>query len=371
MKEKSIKEIFAEMADGAKMAVGSFAKNGNSIAAQPISGQIKEKKMREIPERKAGVMTQLPESFVAASNANNVIKSSSKNDDEIEAPKEGDYIPGVLKGEPPANARSDHQYPVAVPETTDKTALEPSAPVTTVSENADNTVPAVKVPEKLKGKSLEEVINSYVNLESLTGRLASKNSDLLKELNEARKGASQQPPQAIEMKIDNKALAEKFLTEPEQAVAELTGAIVSHVTKAMSAEQLRKSQEESQKAEQLDLQEAGNLIAAELGEDFKENPQHAKVFDGFVLSSDGATHVERAKQAIRDYKQFIGTTKAKIETNSMKSSAVLPEGSKGGGKKIWKRSTIEEMIVKNPAKYDAMLDEMIAAQRENRIREDL
>lgn len=221
------------------------------------------------------------------------------------------------------------------------------------------------LPEKFKGKSVEDVVTSYKELESLTSKLAQTNAELSKTLAEFKH--SSQPDAKIEIPED---LAEKLLDDPKAAVSDLVKAITQQVTAQVAAK--TKEYNEAQDIE------ATKKYLNENHAEYMSEDESRRLLDALAGVRQEETYIERYKGAIEDLNKLRGKAKESMkeevkkeveETEAMKVAATTIKGKPGtGSKKIWKQSDIDTMLLKNPALYAKMQSEITKAYLEKRVR---
>ena len=87
------------------------------------------------------------------------------------------------------------------------------------------------LPDKFKGKTLEDVVTSYKELESLTSKMAQTNAEMSKTLAELKQSPKFEP----EINIPED-LADKLLDDPKAAVKDLVKVITKQVTAQVNAQ---------------------------------------------------------------------------------------------------------------------------------------
>lgn len=231
----------------------------------------------------------------------------------------------------------------------------------------------VVIPEKFKGKSLEEVITSYTELESHTTKVAQRNAELEKS---SKKG---EPVVASPEKVEVTAeIVDKFYTDPKGALEDIISLTRTAVTKELDSKKV----EDTKKSREKDIADTIAWVK-ENRKDILENPSFSQMVDGIAAVTPGETNLEKYQAAIKKFDEAIGAVAAKTEeglkkkiteTNKEKESAALPSGSaadhaKGSGK-IWRRSEINRLITKDPSGYVKKQREIAKALQEGRVRED-
>ncbi len=230
-----------------------------------------------------------------------------------------------------------------------------------------------KVPKKFEGKSAEEVIASYTELESLTTKLAQRNAELEKGTAKPEK----QPEADNQSKIEiTEELVEKFYSKPKEALEDLLKLATSVAERAV----VSKKQEDVKKSAEQDRADTVSWVQKNRPDLLTDT--HAAMLDGIAAVTPGATFMERYTKAIEQFDQTMGNVAAKTEKETKKQmadvtkekqSATLPSGSAadhGKGGKIWRRSELDRLITKDPASYARQQKSIAKALQEGRVRED-
>jgi len=105
------------------------------------------------------------------------------------------------------------------------------------------SIPEKKTPDKFKGKSIEEVIDSYVSLEQHSGRMANELGELRRLVEAQVKHGQDKDADVGESPKSDPITFEDFVTDPNQAVEKLVGARVKPlIDKLEQKEQLERKQ---------------------------------------------------------------------------------------------------------------------------------
>lgn len=236
------------------------------------------------------------------------------------------------------------------------------------SGEATDLASEAAVPDKFKGKTLADVIKSYTGVESLVG----KKEERIKELEAKLAEAEKNPPIAVKNVQLPENIGDMFLIDPDKALAEVTKAVTSQVMAEVA-----KTKPASDKPNVDDTKSDADKAVAHVRAEFKDtklSSDDLRMIDALAMAQLQGTQLERYTQAVADYKGIL-SYKA-TQTDQMKDSASLPNGGgdqrppSGPKGKMWKRSAIDYMIVKNPELYKAKLPEIQLAIKERRIIED-
>ncbi len=249
--------------------------------------------------------------------------------------------------------------------TTDESGVE------TPTETVQNT--ETVIPEKFAGKSPEEIIDSYQNLEKELGRKAQEVGELRKlsdsflqaQIN-TNKAPKEQNPQEVETE------APDFFEDPNLAVNK---AIENH-PKFREFQQFQ--QQQAQNAAKVQLEQSHpdftNVVQDAKFQDWvKESPIRTQLFQAAdAYNFDAANEListwkdrsminktQEVNQAAEEERQ------AKLKSATTESRSTV--GSTGGGKSF-RRADLIRMKMENPSKYESMQDEIYAAYSEGRVK---
>lgn len=264
-------------------------------------------------------------------------------------------------------------------------AVDTSAPVeeSTTNEVVGQTVEAVestventeqatesKVPEKFAGKSLEDVIGSYENLEKELGRKAQEVGELRKlsdSFLQAQINQNQQNPQQPiqkEPEVD-------FFEDPNQAVNQ---AIENH-PKFKEFQQYQAQQVQNSAKAQLEQAhpDFSNVVQdTKFQEWVKDSPIRMQLFQ-----AADAYNFDAANELISTWKDrsMINKTQevnAKAEEDrqaALKAGATESRATSGSsGGKTFRRADLIRLKMEDPLKYESMQDEIYSAYAEGRVK---
>lgn len=236
----------------------------------------------------------------------------------------------------------------------------------TVQKQDEETKAAESViPEKYKGKSLEDIIKMHETTEKTLSRQG-------QELGEVRRLADE----LLRTQLQSKPKQEKeqeevdFFANPQEAVSraiESNPRLIAVETQALNAAKLQARQQISELHP--DFQ---NVIQ---DEKFVEWVKASPIRLELARRADGYD-VAAANELFGTYKTLypkVETEEAKAEkaarSKAMKSAGVDTGGAGDtGGKKIYSRTALMNLRIKDPAKYEAMYDEILTAYAEGRVK---
>ena len=244
--------------------------------------------------------------------------------------------------------------------------------VTQEAQAEETPQPEFEVPEKFAGKSTEELVEMYQNVEKMMGKQASEVGEqrkLIQSLMESQNRAAEATPNVEEPTN----LDDDFYTDPTQAVNK---AIENHpeLVEARKERIIQQQQHQVGVLEKAypDWQErvatkefqdwvGSSEIRTEMFRkaDSDYRPDYAiELFDMFdkVNMIDKTKEVQKAESQKRD-KALKATT---TETRSTSESI--------GGKKVYRRADLINLQVTDPNRYASLADEIQSAYAEGRVK---
>lgn len=232
------------------------------------------------------------------------------------------------------------------------------------TEEAKTTAP--ELPEKYRAKSLEEVVRMHQEAEKLIGKQAQEVGEVRKLADELLKqnlSSKQQRIQEEEPEVD-------FFENPQKAVQ---ATIDKHpdVLAARQASQEFKRMQIQQKLAQ-DHPDYSEVVN---DSEFQNWVKSSPVRLGLYAKADGEFDYDSANELLSTFKQLRGvkakeTEKASDATRakSMKAAQVDVGGSGESSKRVYRRADLIRLKMTDPARYDALSDEIMQAYSEGRVR---
>ena len=258
---------------------------------------------------------------------------------------------------------------------------EPTTDVTevptqeTVAE--DSTHPTeYTVPDKFAGKSTEEIINSYQNLEKEMGRKAQEVGELRKlsdSFLQAEVSRQQHNPQQQSSEVTPKEEeGMDFFDDPNAAVNQ---AIENH-PKFQEFQQYQ--QQQAQNAAKIQLEQSHpdftNVVQDTKFQDWvKESPIRTQLFQ-----AADAYNYDAANELLSNWKdrsmvsktQEVNQQQAEERESKLKAATTESRSASGGGAtggKSFKRTELIRLKMEDPLKYESMQDEIFAAYSDGRV----
>lgn len=259
----------------------------------------------------------------------------------------------------------------------DVTTPVPDSTMSDTTEVVDTAPePVEELPEKYKGKSAIEIAKMHQEAEKLIGRQANEVHEvrsladqLLKQQLEANKKVKQEP---IE-----ESLEEDFFADPKQAVnrqVEKHPAVVEARQAALEMKKMKTAQQLAAKHPDF------GTIAADVG--FQDWVKASAIRLNLFAKADADYDFEAADELLSTYKeikqikaqQVVQQTaqsnqiEAEAQKTAMKAATVDVGGTGETSRKVYRRADLIKLKMTDPARYEAMSDEIMAAYAEGRVK---
>lgn len=233
-----------------------------------------------------------------------------------------------------------------------------------------------ELPEKYKGKTAAEIAKMHQEAEKLIGRQANEVHEvrsladqLLKQQLESNKKVKQEP---IE-----ESLEEDFFADPKQAVAktvEKHPAVIEARQAALELKKMKTAQQLAAKhpdfvtiAKDNGFQDWVKASAIRLNLFAKADAEYDFEAADELLSTYKEIKQIKAQQAVQQEAQS-NQVEADAQKAAMKAATVDVGGTGESSRKIFRRADLIKLKMTDPARYDAMSDEIMAAYAEGRVK---
>ena len=223
-----------------------------------------------------------------------------------------------------------------------------------------------ELPEKYRAKSLEEVVRMHQEAERLIGKQAQEVGEVRKLADELLKqnlGAKQQQQTQDEPEVD-------FFENPQKAVQ----ATIDRHPDVLAARQAGLDFKRMQIQQKLAKDHPDySQVVNDAG--FQEWVKSSPVRVGLYAKADGEFDYDSANELLSTYKELRGvkaqqasTADSASRTKSMKAAQVDVGGSGESSKKVYRRADLIRLKMTDPARYEALNDEILTAYSEGRVR---
>jgi hypothetical protein len=226
---------------------------------------------------------------------------------------------------------------------------------------------APKIPDKYRGKSVEEIVHMHQEAEKLIGRQAQEVGDL-------RKLADDFLKQQLSVKAEQKPAVEEseidFFEDPRKAVQKAVESHPDVLAAKQAATEFKRMQTQAKLAQKHPdfTQVVGD---GEFIEWVKGSPIRLNMF----AMADAQFDYDAADELISTFKQIRSTKTQQTKTDgqevlkqNLKAASVDVGGTGEAQRKIYRRADLIRLRMTDPARYEALEPEIRAAYAEGRVR---
>ena len=229
-----------------------------------------------------------------------------------------------------------------------------------------SSVTADEVPDKYKGKSLEEIIKMHREAEKMIGRQA-------QEVHEVRTLADQLIKRQLEDKphqIVENAPEVDFFENPQAAMQRE----IERNPVLQEARQAANELKKMKTAQQLSTKHPDfGTIVQDPG--FQDWVKASTVRLGLYAKADGEFDFEAADELLSTYKQLKQVRSSSAQeagkqqkAQALKAAAVDTSGSGEVAKKVYRRADLIRLKMSDPDRYNQLQPEIMAAYSEGRVK---
>ena len=222
------------------------------------------------------------------------------------------------------------------------------------------------VPEKYKGKHLSDIIKMHQEAEKLIGKQAQEVGEVRKladELIKQNLAGKPQPIKEEEPELD-------FFENPQAAVRKTVDNHPDVLAARQASQEFKKMQIQQKLA-----QEHPDFTQIVQDADFVNWVKSSPVRIGLYAKADGEFDYDSANELLSTYKQLKGV-KAKQTSDAgetqrksnLKAASVDVGGTGESGKRVYRRADLIRLKMQDPARYDALSDEIMSAYAEGRVK---
>ena len=237
-----------------------------------------------------------------------------------------------------------------------------------VQEVAQEEEPQQDIPEKYRGKSMEEIVKMHQEAEKLLGKQSSEVGQLRSVVDEYIQAqlSNQQAPvqQQEEDDVD-------FFVDPEKAVAR---AIENHPkikeAEAYTAQNKRQTALSQLQSKHPEMQEILN------DNGFAEWVKGSKIRTQLFVQADQAYDYDAADELFSLWKERAGVAKQTVAVEKQARKQQLKSANTGNArgtgegsrKKVYRRADIIKLMKTDPERYSALSEEIFQAYAEGRVK---
>lgn len=234
-------------------------------------------------------------------------------------------------------------------------------------EQAQESVIEQVIPDKYKGKSIEDIVKMHQEAEKMIGRQA-------QEVHEVRSLADQLLKRQLDVDkkpevVENTPEVD-FFENPQTAVQraiENNPAVLEAKAAALELKKMKTAQQLAAKHPDF------GTIANDAG--FQEWVKSSKVRLGLYAKADAEFDFEAADELLSTYKELKQVRSSATKTagnaqkaQALKAAAVDTGGSGEATKKIYRRADLIRLKMTDPDRYEQLQPEIMAAYTEGRVK---
>lgn len=220
------------------------------------------------------------------------------------------------------------------------------------------------VPEKYRGKSVEDVVRMHQEAEKLIGKQA-------QEVGEVRRLADELLRSQLAKPVEREKPKEiDFFENPQEAIRQA----VDSNPKVLAAEQYSLQARREQSFGKL-LQRHPDAVQLAQNPEFVNWVNGSKVRAQLFQQANASWDYEAADELIGTYKQLnavktqqVSRVEKDARDSTMKAASVDAGGSGESSKKSYRRADLINLRIRDPQKYEAMLPDIERAYAEGRVR---
>lgn len=225
---------------------------------------------------------------------------------------------------------------------------------------------APKVPGKYQGKTLEEIVQMHQEAEKLIGRQAQEVGEvrrLADELLKQQLAQKKEAPPQVENELD-------FFEDPKTAVQKAVATHPDVLAAKQAARQMQQLQTQTALAKK--HPDFGQVVSdPEFANWVKASPMRLNMY----ALADAQFDFNAADELISTFKQIKGsrttesvTAGQEVRAKDMKAAAVDVGGTGESSKKVYRRADLIRLKMTDPARYEALQPEIMAAYTEGRVK---
>lgn len=251
-------------------------------------------------------------------------------------------------------------------ETTDELDTQDTVEIPSEEEQPQ---PESELPEKYRGKSVEDLVQMHQELERFTGKQSTEVGDLRKVVDDYISSQTQLSQQAPEVQQQDEEV--DFFVDPQTAVAR---AIDNH-PKIKEAQEYTEQAKKQAALAQLQQQHP-DMESVLQDPKFAEWIQGSKIRTQLFIRADQEYDYDAASELFSNWKERTQVVKQTAEVekasrkNTIKSASTGNARGTGEGtrKKVYRRADIIKLMQSDPDRYMALQPEIMAAYADGRVK---
>jgi hypothetical protein len=241
---------------------------------------------------------------------------------------------------------------------------EPEMPSEIEAEEAK--LPEPELPDRYRGKSIEDIVKMHQEAEKVIGRQAQEVGEVRKladELIKQNLSAKQQPIAKEEPEVD-------FFEDPQKAIQKTVETHPDVVAARQATADFKRMQTQQRLA-----QEHPDFMQIAGSEDFANWVKSSPVRISLYAKADAEMDFDSANELLSTYKELRGVKTKQTEQagdairkQNLKAAQVDTGGTGESSKRVYRRADLIRLKMTDPARYDALSEEIMAAYAEGRVK---
>ena len=222
-----------------------------------------------------------------------------------------------------------------------------------------------ELPEKYKGKTMEDVIRMHQEAEKTIGRQGQEVGEVRRLADELLKSQLTSKPEQEKPKVD-------FFENPDEAIR----LAVENNPKVIAAEEYAIKAQRELASQVLLNKHPDALEIWRKDENFGKWVQASQIRMELAKKADSQWDFNSADELLSTYKQLYPK---KIESSEVKADKISREtilknatvdvgGSSESSQKVYRRADLIRLKMRDPSRYDAMQEDIMRAYQEGRVR---
>jgi hypothetical protein len=242
-----------------------------------------------------------------------------------------------------------------------------------VEKQPTENVETEELPPKFQGKSVDDIINSYVNLEQQYGRQGNELGELRKLTDSLIQKNLQEDATSQRTESLEKSLSEDdFYNDPLNAVRKVVAEALEPVKSNLSQTQVDSTVQRLQ-AKHPDLTNVVNDLGFQqwIMESTPRQDMWVKASNGdFDYADELFTQYKAIKkpQVQAEKEQNQAVKEKELEAASSVSSGASQDAGASSGKTIYRRAELVRLKMNDPQRYNELQGEIMQAYAEGRVR---
>lgn len=223
-----------------------------------------------------------------------------------------------------------------------------------------------ELPDRYRGKSIEDIVKMHQEAEKVIGRQAQEVGEVRKladELIKQNLSSKSQPVEQVEPEVD-------FFENPQKAIQKTVETHPDVVAARQAGIEFKRMQTQQRLA-----QEHPDFMEISADKDFETWIKSSQVRLELYTRADAQFDFDAANELLSTYKQLRGIKQKQAEQSgkearqqTLKAAQVDTGGTGESSKRVYRRADLIRLKMTDPARYDALSEEIMAAYAEGRVK---